>query len=199
MLVSRENVVNYMDPLGLTMIFGYDFHYGPGPWIDDSPNPDWNSTYYHRADSLGVGFDRTSGGSNAVSQYRKPLSDKFNSLTDCPLEQLLWFHHVPWNYTMKSGNTLWNEICDHYYDGVDSVRSMQKLWNSLEGKIDQEEWHNEQMLLEIQAQEAVWWRNSCILYFQTFSRMPIPNGFERPDKTLDYYKSLSFPNAPGRW
>ncbi len=121
------------------------------------------------------------------------------SLETCPDNELLWFHHVPWNYTMKSGRTLCDEICHHYYAGADSVRSMQRTWNSLEGKIDQEEWHNEEMMLEIQENEAVWWRNACVLYFQTFSHLPIPKGFERPDHTLQYYESLSFPYAPGRW
>ena len=199
MMQSREAVVNYMDPLGLNMIFGYDNHYGPGPWIDYSPHPDWNSTYYHRADSLGIGFDRTKSGSDAVSQYHPPLSGEFASLTECPPKFLLWFHHVRWDYRMKSGKTLWDEICYHYYAGVDSVREMQKVWNSLKGKIDNEEWNDERMFLEIQEKEAVWWRNACVLYFQTFSKMPIPAGLEKPDKTLEYYESLKFPNAPGTW
>jgi alpha-glucuronidase len=199
MMPSRETVVNYMDPLGLNMIFGYDHHYGPGPWIDYSPHPDWNSTYYHRADSLGVGFDRTKTGSNGLSQYHAPLSNEFASLTECPSEHLLWFHHVRWDFKIKSGKTLWDEICHHYYAGVDGVRAMQREWNSLKGRIDDERWHNEQMLLEIQEQDAVCWRNACVLYFQIFCRMPIPQGLEQPDKTLEYYKSLSFPYAPGRW
>ncbi len=199
MMPSRENVVNYMDPLGLNMIFGYDNHYGPGPWIDHSPHKDWNSTYYHRADSLGVGFDRTKTGSDGVSQYCPPVAEKFASLATCPDDELLWFHHVSWNYRMKSGHTLWEELCSHYYAGVDSIRSMQKTWNSLKGKIDGEEFHDVQMLLEIQENEAVWWRIACVLYFQTFSRMPIPAGLEKPDKTLEYYENLSFPYAPGRW
>lgn len=199
MMASRENVVNYMDPLGLNMIFGYDNHYGPGPWIDYSPHKDWNSTYYHRADSLGVGFDRTITGSNAVSQYFPPVAEKFASLANCPSKYLLWFHHVRWDYKMKSGNTLWEELCYHYYQGVDGVRQMQKIWNSLKGKIDDEEFNDEQMYLKIQEKEAVWWRNACVLYFQTFSKMPIPVGLEKPDKTLKYYESLSFPYAPGTW
>jgi alpha-glucuronidase len=199
MLASRENVVNYMDPLGLNMIFGYNNHYGPGPWVDYSPHLDWNSTYYHKADSLGIGFNRTKSGSDAADQYFPPAAKKFNSLTECPEKYLLWFHHVKWDYKMPSGKTLWDEICYHYYQGVDGVREMQKTWNSLEGKIDEEEFHSEQMYLKIQEKEAVWWRNSCVLYFQTFSHMPIPNGFEKPDQTLKYYENLSFPNAPGWW
>jgi alpha-glucuronidase len=199
MMASRENVVNYMDPLGLNMIFGYNNHYGPGPWIDYSPHKDWNSTYYHRADSLGVGFDRTITGSNAVSQYFPPVAKKFASLANCPSKYLLWFHHVRWDYKMKSGNTLWEELCYHYYQGVNGVRQMQKTWNSLKGKIDDEEFNDEQMYLKIQEKEAVWWRNACVLYFQTFSKMPIPVGLEKPDKTLKYYESLSFPYAPGTW
>jgi alpha-glucuronidase len=199
MLPSRENVVNYMDPLGLNMIFGYDFHYGPGPWVDYSPHKDWNSTYYHRADSLGIGFDRTKTGSDYVDQYHPPVAEKFASLATCPDNELLWFHHLPWNYKMRSGQTLWDEICYHYYAGVDSVRRMRREWNTVEGKIDNEEFCDVQMLLKIQEDEAVWWRNACVLYFQTFSKMPIPAGLEKPDQTLQYYESLSFPYAPGRW
>ncbi len=199
MLQSRENVVNYMDPLGLNMIFGYNNHYGPGPWVDFSPHPDWNSTYYHRADSAGIGFDRTSTGSDAVSQYFPPVADSLASLKTCPDRLLLWFHHVPWNYRLKTDNTLWDQMCYDYQAGVDSVREMQKTWNSLKGKIDNEEWNNERMLLEIQEHEAVWWRNACLLYFQTFSKMPFPEGIGKPDHTLKYYESLNFPNAPGTW
>ena len=199
MLASRENVVNYMDPLGLNMIFGYDNHYGPGPWIDYSPHADWNSTYYHRADSIGIGFDRTKSGSNAVAQYFPPVAEKFSSLKNCPQKFLLWFHHIKWDYKMPSGNSLWDEICYHYYKGVDGVREMQKIWNSLKGKIDRQEWRSEQMYLKIEEKEAVWWRDACVLYFQTFSKMPIPAGLEKPDKSLKYYESLSFPNAPGTW
>ncbi len=199
MLQSREDVVNYMDPLGLNMIFGYNNHYGPGPWVDWSPHPDWNSTYYHRADSEGIGFNRTKSGSNAVGQYNPPLDEEFGSLKTCPNKFLLWFHHVSWKHKMKNGETLWDDICYHYYAGVDSVREMQKIWNSLKGKIDYAEWNSERMYLEIQEHEAVWWRNACVLYFQTFSHMPIPAGLEKPDKTLKYYESLKFPNAPGTW
>ncbi len=199
MIQSREDVVNYMDPLGLNMIFGYNNHYGPGPWVDWSSHPDWNSTYYHRADSIGVGFDRTKTGSDAVAQYFPPVAEKFASLKTCPDKFLLWFHHVPWRYKMRHGETLWDDICYHYYAGVDSVREMQKIWNSLKGKIDYAEWNSERMYLEIQEHEAVWWRNACVLYFQTFSKMPIPKGLPKPDKMLKYYESLKFPNAPGTW
>ena len=196
MMASRENVVNYMDPIGLNMIFGYDNHYGPGPWIDYSPHPDWNSTYYHRADSIGIGFDRTRSGSDAVDQYNPPLNNEFNSISSCPEKYLLWFHHMRWDYKMPSGRTLWDELCYFYYKGVDGVRDMQSSWNSLKGKIDEQEFKNEQMFLKIQEKEAVWWRNACILYFQTFSKMPIPEKYEKPDETLKYYESLYFPYAP---
>ena len=150
MMASRENVVNYMDPIGLNMIFGYDNHFGPGPWIDYSPHPDWNSTYYHKADSIGIGFNRTRSGSDAVDQYNPPLNDEFNSITKCPEKYLLWFHHVKWDYNMPSGRTLWDELCYYYYKGVDGVREMQKTWNSLKGKIDDQEFKDEQMFLKIQ-------------------------------------------------
>ncbi|MBA4057615.1 MAG: alpha-glucuronidase, partial [Marivirga sp.] len=117
-------------------------------------------------------------------------------------EYLLWFHHVRWDHRMKSGRTLWEELCYHYYKGVDSVRWMQRSWDALEGKIDNERFLQVKSLLAIQQKEAMWWRNSCVLYFQTFSKMEIPAGFEKPDKSLAYYQSLEFPFAPGikpRW
>jgi alpha-glucuronidase len=201
MLTSRETTVSYMTPLGLHHIMGFNHHYGPGPWVKDT-RPDWTSVYYHRADSMGIGFDRTATGSNAVGQYFPPVEKMFSSLDSCPEKYLLWFHHLPWNYKMKSGKSLWDALCVKYYDGVDSVRWMQKTWNTLDGRIDADRFNQVKMLLTIQEKEAVIWRNSCLLYFQTFSKLPIPAELEKPEHDLEYYKSLSFPYAPGirpRW
>jgi alpha-glucuronidase len=197
MLNSRENMVNYMTPLGLHHIMTYGSHYGPAPWVDFASRPDWNCIYYHKADSLGIGFDRTVTGSNALSQYTPSVSALFSDLKTCPDEYFLWFHHVPWNYKMKSGETLWKEMCYKYYLGVEVVRSTQIVWENMRPYIDSQRFEQVKMLLTVQEHEAVWWRNACVLYFQTFSKMPIPNGFEKPDKTLEYYKSLKFPYAPG--
>lgn len=196
MLASRETAVSYMTPLGLHHLMGWDHHYGPAPWIDQG-RPDWTSVYYHRADSLGIGFDRSATGSNAVSQYFPPVKEKFGSLASCPEKYLLWFHHVPWGYKMKSGNTLWEELCHHYDSGVEGVRAMRKTWEAMAGLIDDERFQHVQALLRIQEKEAIWWRNACLLYFQTYSHMPIPAKHEKPDKTLEYYMQLKFPYAPG--
>ena len=197
MLGSREAMVNYMTPIGLHHIMGTSHHYGPAPWVNNAGRADWNPVYYHRADSTGIGFDRTSKGSNAVSQYAPEVAQMFENINTCPEEYLLWFHHVPWNYKMKSGRTLWNELCYKYNEGVDSVRGMQKAWNKLYGSIDNERFNQVKMLLKIQEKEAVWWRNACLLYFQTFSRLPIPTNYEQPDRSLEYYKALRFPFSPG--
>ncbi len=196
MLVSRENCVNYMTPLGLHHIMGRSHHHGPGPWVTGG-RPDWTAVYYHRADSIGVGFNRTQTGSNATGQYFKPVADKFNNIETCPEEFLLWFHHVPWNYKMKSGNILWDEICYHYNGGVNAVREMQKNWDSQEKFVDSERFNYVQSLLKIQEKEAVWWRNSCILYFQTFSKLPIPEYIEKSDKTLEEYMKIRELYMPG--
>lgn len=201
MLASREITVNYMTPLGLHHIMGRNHHYGPGPWVAGG-RPDWTSLYYHRADSLGIGFDRTASGSNAVGQYFPPVAEMFGNLEKCPEKYLLWFHHLPWDYKTKSGETLWNALCYKYYSGVDSVRWLQRTWTSLESNIDPDRFSHVKMLLDIQEKEAVLWRNSCLLYFQTFSRRPIPEGLEKPEHSLEYYRNLSFPYAPGirpRW
>lgn len=197
MLASRENTVNYMTPLGLHHIMGYDHHYGPAPWISNKPRPEWTSVYYHKADSLGIGFNRTSTGSNATNQYSKPVADVFSNHETCPEKFLLWFHHVPWEYKTKSGKTLWDELCFRYYAGADAVAQTQKTWDSLQGMIDEERFNEMKMLLEIQHDEAVWWRNACLLYFQQFSKRPIPTELEKPSKTLEYYMSLEFRYAPG--
>lgn len=197
MMPSREILVNYMTPLGLHHIMGWSHHYGPGPWIKDKPRADWTSVYYHQADTLSIGFDRTSKGSGALSQYASPVGELYGSLQNCPEEYLLWFHHVRWDHKMKSGKTLWQELCYRYTQGVDSVRWMQRTWNTLENKVDKDRFTHVKALLTIQEKEAMLWRNACLTYFQKFSRQPIPAGLEKPDHTLEYYQNLSFPYAPG--
>jgi alpha-glucuronidase len=197
MLASREITVDYMTPLGLHHIMGYSHHYGPAPWFNSAPRADWNPTYYHKADSVGIGFDRTKTGSNALAQYQPLIQKQFDDVNTCDEKYLLWFHHVPWNFKMKSGRSLWDELCYKYYTGVDSVAWMQHAWSDMEGLIDDERFNQVKMLLNIQYNEAVWWRNACVLYFQTFSNMPLPKSFEQPGHDLKYYEQLQFPNAPG--
>jgi alpha-glucuronidase len=193
MMSSRENVVNYLTPLGLHHMMGWDHHYGPAPWIANKPRPEWTSVYYHQADKKGIGFDRTATGSNAVEQYHKPVADCFASLKTCPEKYLLWFHHLNWDYGMKSGKTLWEELALHYYAGADSVARMVEEWQALKGKIDREIFKHVNEMMTIQMEEARWWRNSCVLYFQSFSNRPLPKELEKPDKTLEYYQKLTFP------
>jgi alpha-glucuronidase len=202
MMASREIVVKYMTPLGLHHIMGWNHHYGPAPWIKDKPRADWTSVYYHQAEEKGIGFNRTTTGSNALEQYQAPVQQRYNNAESCDERYLLWFHHLSWDHKMRSGRTLWDELCHQYYQGTDSVRWMQQQWNSLEGKIDDAQFRFVKSLLNIQQQEAVWWRNACVLYFQTFSKKAIPSALEKPDKTLEYYQQLEFPFAPGirpRW
>lgn len=196
MMASRQAAVNYMTPLGLHHLMGWSHHYGPAPWIHEGRR-DWTSVYYHRADSMGLGFDRSTSGSNAVSQYYPPVKQRFNDRETISEDYLLWFHHVPWDYEMDSGRTLWGELVHRYNAGVDTVRWMQDQWAQLEGKIDDERYSQTETFLEIQEQEAMWWRDACLLYFQTFSDRPIPDQYEQPAHSLEYYKSLEFPNAPG--
>jgi len=197
MLESRDVTVKYMTPIGLHHIMGYGHHYGPAPWIDEAARADWTCTYYHKADSAGIGFNRTATGSNALGQYATAVQQKFADPTSCPDEYLLWFHHLPWNFITKSGRTLWNELCFQYNAGVDGVRAMSSTWDLVKMKIDQQRGEQVANLLRVQEKEAVWWRNACLLYFQTHSKMPVPDIYDKPDQTLYYYKQLKFPNAPG--
>jgi alpha-glucuronidase len=197
MLDSREAVVNYMTPLGLHHIMDTGHHYGPGPWVDNLDRPEWNPVYYHRADSLGVGFDRTTTGSNALAQYAEPLREKYNSIETTPEQYLLWFHHVPWDYEMKNGKTLWHNMAAKYQQGVEEVEDMVKTWNEMEEYVDEERFTTTQMLLQIQLKEAKWWRDAVLLYFQQFSEMELPEFVPTPEHDLEYYQSLEFPYAPG--
>jgi alpha-glucuronidase len=197
MMSSRDAAVNYMTPLGLHHIMGWDHHYGPAPWIKDKAREDWTSVYYHRADSSGVGFNRSSSGSNAVNQYAPEVSNTFGNLKACPEEFLLWFHHVPWDHKLRNGRTLWEELCIRYDSGAETVNGFQKLWKGLDGKIDQQRFQQVTSLLAIQHDEARWWRDACLLYFQQFARQPFPPNFRQPEHDLKYYQALEFPFAPG--
>lgn len=188
---SHEAVVDYMTPLGLHHIMWAGHHYGPAPWWNKERRDDWNPTYYHRADEKGLGFDRTATGSNSVSQYHPPVGDQFADLKTCPEKYLVWFHHVPWDHRMKSGRIFWDELALHYQRGVDWVRATRKDWEALAGKIDAERYEAVVKKLAIQERDAVYWRDACLLYFQTFSKRPLPAGVERPSKTLDEYKAKS--------
>lgn len=144
-----------------------------------------------KADDGGLGFDRTAAGSNTVSQCHPPVRKVFASLDTCPEEFLLWFHHVPWNHRMKSGRIMWDELALRYKRGVDWVGSARKAWEALAGTIDAERYSEVAKKLAIQERDAIWWRDACLLYFQTFSKRPLPQGVSKPAKTLDEYKAMS--------
>lgn len=191
MLNSREAVVDYMMPLGLHHLFAFGHHYGPEPWCDiKGGRPDWMPPYYHRADSAGLGFNRSSSGSNAVAQYPAQLAKKLDNINTCPEEFILWFHHVPWDFKMKSGATLWQELCNRYQSGVESVETMQRQWTAAKPYIDPELWNDVNERLMTQARDANWWKEGCLLYFQQFSGMPIPNNVTPPVHTLDQLKGI---------
>lgn len=197
MMKSHEAVVDYMTPLGLHHVMGRGHHYGPGPWVEGGPRADWTSVYYHRADAQGIGFNRTKTGSNAVAQYAPPVAAQFGDLKRVPEQFLLWFHHVPWDYRTRSGRILWDELVYRYTRGVDTVREMEGTWQQVAPFVDAERHQQVAAFLKIQEKEAKWWRDASIAYFQTFSKRPLPAGFAPPEQSLDYYKSLEFPYAPG--
>ena len=177
MMTSREACVNYMMPLGLHHIFKFDHHYGPEPdgFIASYPL-EWCPVYYHKADAKGIGFDRSSKGTDAVGQYPEPYRSQYDNIQTCPEEYLLWFHHVPWNYRMKSGSTLWQELCMKYNMGVAMVEVYRDYWHTSAKqymKGHEQEWQHTDSLLNVQLENAKEWRNTCLKYFQTFSKMDI--------------------------
>ncbi len=191
---SREAVVNYMMPLGLHHIFAYGHHYGPEPWCQvPGARADWLPGYYHQADSAGLGFDRTATGSDAVSQYPEPFRSQYADVDKCPDGLLLWFHHIPWSHPMRTGRTMWEELCHRYTAGADSVAGYQSVWADARPYIksstplrpavavaedvpaDEAVWEDVNRRLIIQARDAQWWKDACILYFGQFSGMPVPD------------------------
>lgn len=191
MLDSREAVVNYMMPMGLHHIFAWEHHYGPEPWCTiPGARADWLPAYYHNADKAGLGFDRTKTGSNAVAQYFPPLDGVYGNIATCPENLILWFHHVAWDYKMKNGRIMWDELCYKYDEGVQQVREFQKTWDRVEDFVDKQRFTEVQSKLKIQAKDAIWWKDACLSYFQTFSNRPIPYDIERPIHELDDLKKI---------
>ena len=173
MMESREACVNYMMPLGLHHIFSFDHHYGPEPDGFKAEYPiEWCPVYYHKADAKGIGFDRSSTGSDAVSQYREPLNEIYNDLESCPEEYLLWFHHVPWNYQMKSGLTLWQEMQEKYNSGVRDVERFCLIWDNMKPYFqnDMQRWNEVKARMDHQLENARKWRDVCLNYFGSFAK-----------------------------
>lgn len=200
LMMSREATVNFMMPLGLHHLFAWGHHYGPEPWCKiEGGRPDWMPSYYHRADAEGLGFNRSSTGSNATEQYPEALGKKLDSRATCPDELVLWFHHVGWNDKLHSGRTLWNELCYRYQHGVDMVRQMQVKWAAFQdmalmaeaaGYIPKGTYGDIKNRLAIEEHDAIWWRDACVQYFQTFSKQPIPDFCEKPQRSLNELKKF---------
>ena len=203
MMGSREAAVDYMTPLGLASQMAAGTHFGPGPWVAPGKGipPDWSSTYYSSADAHGIGFDRTSSGSDAVAQYSPHVASEWADPATCPDELLLWFHHLSWDYRMRSGRTLWDSLVRHYDRGVEWVKQARATWSTLAPYIDSRRYRLTADYLAIQQKDAQWWRDASIAYFQSISRRPLPAGVAPPPDTLAHYEAFCIPyaeGAPGR-
>ena len=191
---SREACVSYMMPLGIHHIFAGTHHYGPEPWYSPKGlRADWTPPYYHKADSIGLGFDRTLTGSANVKQYPDELCQLYNDINTCPENLLAWFHHVPWDHQMKSGRTFWDELCHKYDDGVHETRRFLAIWDAMQSYVDVQRFEEVQRKLRIQARDSEWWRDACLLYFQTFSKRSIPSDVEHPVHNLDEMMRFRIP------
>ena len=199
MMASREAAVDYMTPLGLASQMAAGTHFGPGPWVAPAKGmpPDWSSTYYSRADASGIGVDRTATGSNAVSEYSPHVAAELGNAATCPDEYLLWFHHLSWDYRMRSGRTLWDSLVLHYDRGVESVKQARRTWGTLSAYVDPERYRLTADFLAIQENDAEWWRDASIAWFQSISHRPLPSGVAPPPDTLAHYETFCIPYAEG--
>jgi len=196
MMGSREAVVNYMTPLGLELIMAHSHHMGPGPWDVIGPREDWKAPYYHRANAVGLGFDRTvATGSGNAGQYKDDWKKLFEDASKTPDDYLLYFHHVPWDAKMRSGRTLWNELIARYQLGVRQVAQMQAAWAAQKLYVDAQRFTKTADFLAIQHRESIWWRDACLAYFQQFSKRPFPDGYA-PKYPLAYYEKMPMFASP---
>ncbi|PAX06738.1 alpha-glucuronidase family glycosyl hydrolase [Sphingomonas lenta] len=198
MMASRQAMVDYMTPLGLAHLMGTGHHHGPAPWVSDLARPEWNPAYYHRADARGIGFDRTSKGSNAVGQYAGPAARRFARPETTGEDHLLWFHHLPWDHRMPGGATLWETLVRRYDRGVAAVAGFRARWAGLRPFVDAERWSKTADLLKVQEEEARWWRDASVAYWRSLNGRALPPGSPEPAHPLEYYKALRFPYAPGQ-
>jgi alpha-glucuronidase len=197
MLASRQTTVDYMTPLGLAHQMATGHHYGPAPWVCDLARPEWNPCYYSRADKEGIGFDRTAAGSDALAQYAPAVAAQWRNPRMIDEDYLLWFHHLPWTFRTQSGRPLWDELVHRYDRGVAGVDTMARTWASLEPYVDAERFADVGDFLRIQQGEARWWRDASIAYWQSLNGLPLPQDARPPERSLDYYRSLTFPEEPG--
>lgn len=198
MLGSRQAVVDYMTPLGLAHQMATGHHYGPGPWVCDLARPEWNPCYYARADADGIGFDRTSTGSNALAQYAPAVAARWADPLTIDPAYLLWFHHVGWDHRFLAGRTLWQVLVERYDRGVASVDAMAATWAAQERHVDPQRFRAVSENLAIQQDEARWWRDASLAWWQSVNHLPLPAGTRPPAASLDHYRSLTFPEAPGQ-
>ena len=194
---SREAVVDFMTPLGLAHQMATDHHYGPGPWVCGLAQPSWNPCYYSRADARGIGFDRTASGSGAAGQYAPKIGGCFADLKCVSDVYLLWFHHVPWTYRMRSGRSLWGELVAHYDRGVADVETAEQEWDLLRRFVDAPRHADVAASLDRERIEAKWWREASIAYWQSVSELPLPNGHAAPAHPFRWYQAIRFDTVPG--
>ncbi|MCL9999160.1 MAG: alpha-glucuronidase, partial [Erythrobacter sp.] len=198
MLVSRETVVQYTSPLGLTHLMGTRHHYGPAPWVCDLERPDWNPCYYHRADRKGIGFDRTATGSNALAQYAPGVAARWADLDTIDDKYVLWFHHVPWDRRIKGGDTLWERLTAEYAWAEIGLQARKRGWDGLRGHIDAERHAAVAADMERELKDARWWRDASLAYWQSVNGLPLPPGARPIPESLEAYKARAFPEAPGQ-
>ncbi|ESQ88819.1 alpha-glucuronidase family glycosyl hydrolase [Asticcacaulis benevestitus] len=198
MMNSREAMADYMTPLGLHHQMATGHHYGPGPWVHELARPEWNPVYYNKADAGGIGFDRTKTGSDALAQYNPRAAKIWSDPRKMDERYLLWFHHLPWDYRLQDGHTLWDGLVMRYQSGVDQTGVMQITWTGLAPYVDAQRFAAVSQNLTIQRREAKWWRDASISYFQSKSGLPLPAGYTAPALPLEAYEALTFPYAPGQ-
>ncbi|WP_051572094.1 alpha-glucuronidase family glycosyl hydrolase [Ruminiclostridium cellobioparum] len=174
LLGSWRTYENYTSPLGIGWMVNPNHHYGPN--VDGYEYDKWGT--YHRADHKGIGVDRTvRNGTGYAGQYHKEVARLYENVETCPEELLLFFHYIPYDYRLKSGETLIQYIYNTHFEGVEQAEELKRKWESLKDKVEEDVFDHVMERLEGQIAHSKEWRDIINTYF--FRKTGIPDELGR--------------------
>ena len=93
-----------------------------------------------------------------------------------PDELRLFFHYTKYDYVLDSGKTLIQHIYDTHFEGVEEVKHMIAIWNSLAEKVDKKIFDRVSERFERQLNNAIEWRDRINTYFYRMSGIDDESG-----------------------
>jgi len=162
LLKSYHAYEKYNAPFGVCFMVTPNTHYGPN--IEGYEFSRWGT--YHRADANSIGIDRTTSGTGYTTQYSPKNAALYADLSTCPENLILFFHRLRYDYKMKNGQTLLQNIYDTHFEGYDEAESMLEDWKSLKNSLESEVYTSVLSRFERQIANAREWRDQINTYFK---------------------------------